>query len=120
MKTGGSWKLILAAILALAGAGVAQHYAEVRRTEASLPWADPEDKDSLEIGFMALGGFRGLLADVLWFKAQTQQDSSHYYDLKLLCDLIQKLQPTFTQVHVFQADAMAYNIANHAETCEDK
>ena len=114
------WKLLLLAAIALAGAGVAQRQVEDRRRDAKLTWADPQDKDALEIGFMALGGFRGLLADVLWFKAQTQQDSAHYYDLKLLCDLIQKLQPTFTQVHSFQADTMAYNIANHAESCEDK
>jgi len=115
-----SWPFVLVLVIALTGAGVVQHYVEERRIESKLIWTDPEDKEALEIGFMALGGFRGLLADLLWFKAQTQQDSAHYYNLKLLCDLIQKLQPTFSQVNSFQADAMAYNIANHADSCEDK
>ncbi len=111
---------IAVGIVALIGAGFMQHHVEERRIESKLSWMNSEDKDSLEVGFLALGGFRGLLADVLWFKAQTQQDSSHYYELKLLCDLIQKLQPTFTHVHAFQAYNMSYNISIHAENCEDK
>ena len=107
-------------IVALIAGGVVQRYVEERRIESKLSWMNSEDKDSLEVGFLALGGFRGLLADVLWFKAATQQDSSHYYELKLLCDLIQKLQPTFTHVHAFQAYNMSYNISVHAENCEDK
>ena len=107
-------------IVALIAAGLVQHHVEERRIESKLTWTSNDSKDSLEVGFMALGGFRGLLADVLWFKAQAQQDAAHYYELKLLCDLIQKLQPTFTQVHAFQAYNMSYNLAPHAENCEDK
>ena len=114
------WNCAAIMVLTLAGAGVTQNFVERRRLEANLTWADPQDKEALEIGFMALGGFRGLLADVLWFKAQTQQDSAQYYNLKLMCELIQKLQPTFTQVHAFQGHNMAYNLAEKAETGEDK
>jgi hypothetical protein len=111
---------IIVLIVALVAAGLMQHHVEERRIESKLTWTNTESKEALEVGFLALGGFRGLLADVLWFKAQTQQDSSHYYELKMMCDLIQKLQPTFTQVHAFQAYNMSYNLATHAENCEDK
>jgi hypothetical protein len=120
MMTRLPWTCLAVMALALTGAGVMQQRVEQRRVEAHLTWADPQDKEALEIGFMALGGFRGLLADILWFKAQTQQESAQYYNLKLMCELIQKLQPTFTQIHSFQAHNMGYNLANRAESCEDK
>ena len=107
------------AVLALAGSGFVQRHVEKRRTEANLTWAQSE-KQALEVGFLALGGFRGLLADVLWVRAIRHQDSARYYELKLLCDMILKLQPTFTQVHAFQAYNMSYNLAYKSQGCEDK
>lgn len=117
----GKWKrwLLIAAVFFFCSAFV-QNHVERRRLEAKLTWADPEDKEALEVGFLALGGFRGLLVDVLWIKAQTAMANQRYYELKLLCDLIQKLQPTFTQVHSFQAHQMMYNLADKSDTCEDK
>jgi len=57
---------------------------------------------------------------VLWIRAVRQQDSARYYEQKLLCDMILKLQPTFIGVHAFQAYNMSYNLAFRAETCDDK
>lgn len=111
---------LLFGMLALVLSGVTQRYVERRRLDLNLTWSDPEGKNALEAGFMALGGFRGLLADILWMRAIRFQDSARYYELKLLCDLIQKLQPTFTQIHAFQAHNMSFNLANRAGTCEDK
>jgi hypothetical protein len=107
------------AVLALALSGVAQRYVEERRVAANLTWSDPE-KHALEVGFLALGGFRGILADMLWIRAIRHQEAGRYYELKLLCDMILKLQPTFTQVHAFQAYNMSYNLAYKAEGPEDK
>jgi len=108
------------ALLFMAGSGTVQRFVEKRRVEENLTWTDPQNKDALEIGFLAMGGFRGLLADILWVRATRLQDSARYYELKLLCDLIQKLQPTFTTVHAFQAFNMSYNLARRSTTCEDK
>ncbi|HYG75021.1 MAG TPA: hypothetical protein VEK08_08470 [Planctomycetota bacterium] len=110
---------LLVGAMALVVAGFVQNYVERRRKETNLTWAEA-DKNALEVGFLALGGFRGILADVLWIRAVTHQDSARYYELKLLCDMILKLQPTFIQVHAFQAYNMSYNLAYRAETCEDK
>ena len=115
-----SAKWLLAGGLALILSGVIQHKVEARREEARLILTGSEAKEALEVGFLALGGFRGILADVLWIRAQQQQDSAKYYELKLLCDMILKLQPTFTQVHAYQAWNMSYNLAFKAETCQDK
>ena len=107
------------AALAFVLSGMVQQRVEARRIAANLTWSDPE-KNALEIGFLALGGFRGLLADILWVRAISHQEAGRYYELKLLCDMILKLQPTFTQIHAYQAYTMAFNIARRAETPEDK
>ncbi|HEY3319340.1 MAG TPA: hypothetical protein VGP72_02550 [Planctomycetota bacterium] len=106
-------------LVALILSGIVQQRVEARRKEASLTWAQSE-KGALEVSFLALGGFRGILADILWVRATRLQDAGRYYELKLLCDMILKLQPTFTQVHAFQAYNLSYNLAYRAETAEDK
>lgn len=111
---------LLAGTAALLLSGVVQHHVETRREEARLTLTVSEQKEALEVGFLALGGFRGILADMLWIRAQQQQDTARYYELKLLCDMILRLQPTFTQVHAYQAWNMSYNLAFKAETCQDK
>ncbi len=112
--------LFFIGLLALILSCTLQRHNESRRAAENLSSADPANKEALEAGLLALGGFRGLLADVLWVRAIGQQDAGRYYELKLICDLIQRLQPTFIQVHVFQADNMAYNLAVRSESCEDK
>jgi hypothetical protein len=115
---GKTWLLI--GITALTASAFVQKYVEHRRVASNLTWTDPQQKQALEVGFLALGGFRGILADVLWIRAIRHQDSKQYYELKLLCDMILRLQPTFTQVHAFQAYNMSYNLAFRGEGCEDK
>lgn len=112
--------LIIIGVVALVLSCAVQRHNEARRAAENLTAADPSNKEALEAGLLALGGFRGLLADVLWVRAIGQQDAGRYYELKLICDLIQRLQPTFVQVHEFQADNMAYNLAVRSESCEDK
>jgi hypothetical protein len=112
--------LLLFGLAALALALVVQRHVEQRRVETNLVWTDPENKQALEAGFMALGGFRGVLADVLWVRAISQQDAGRYYELKMICEMIQRLQPTFTKIHSFQAHNMAYNLAANAGSCDDK
>ena len=113
-------RLLLIGLAALFLSAFVQNHVEKRRVEANLVWTDPENKQTLEAGFMALGGFRGILADVLWVRAIAQQEAGRYYELKLICDMIQKLQPTFTNIHAFQARNMTYNLPAKSETCEDK
>ena len=113
-------RLLLLGLAALALSVIVQRQVEKRRVEANLVWTDPENKQTLEAGMMALGGFRGILADVLWVRAITQQEAGRYYELKMICDTIQQLQPTFTNIHAYQARNMTYNLAAKSETCEDK
>lgn len=60
---------------------------------------------------VALGGFRGLIANALWLRAVDLQEQDKYFEKVQLADWITKLQPHFVQVWTMQAWDMAYNIS---------
>jgi hypothetical protein len=110
---------VLIALCALVASAFLQRRNEHRRIEAKLTYSNP-DKDALETGLMALGGFRGLAADALWVRMLTQQESGQYYDQRAIGEIILKLQPTFSQVHSSLSYSLTYNMANKADGCEEK
>ncbi|WP_176012732.1 hypothetical protein [Victivallis sp. Marseille-Q1083] len=65
---------------------------------------------------VALGSFRGLLADLLWLRATRLQDAGNYFEMVQLANWITELQPRFSGATVFLAWNMAYNIS---VTCSD-
>jgi len=60
---------------------------------------------------VALGGFRGLISNVLWIRANSLQNDDKYFEAAQLADWITDLEPHFAQVWTFQAWNMAYNIS---------
>jgi hypothetical protein len=117
-STARAWYAV--ALCAMLASTVLQRNVEKRRVEEHLTWSDPQSKDPLETSLMVLGSFRGLMADVLWVRASRLQESSRYYELKLLCELIQRLQPNFISVYAFQAHNMTYNLAGRALNADDQ
>ena len=60
---------------------------------------------------VALGGFRGLISNALWIRANDLQDEDKFFEMAQLADWITKLEPHFVQVWLVQAWNMAYNIS---------
>jgi hypothetical protein len=60
---------------------------------------------------VALGGFRGLIANALWIRANELQNEGKYFEMVQLAEWITRLEPTFVQVWIVQAWNMAYNIS---------
>ena len=60
---------------------------------------------------VALGSFRGLIANALWIRANQMQDEGRFFEMVQLSDWITKLEPHFAQVWTHQAWNMAYNIS---------
>lgn len=60
---------------------------------------------------VALGGFRGIAADILWIKSISLQDEGKYFEMVQLASWILKLQPKSTGAVSFLAWNMAYNIS---------
>lgn len=60
---------------------------------------------------VALGGFRGVIADALWFRADRLQDERRFVELVQLADWITALDPANEEAWVFHAWNMAYNVS---------
>ena len=69
---------------------------------------------------VALGGFRGLIADILWLRLIALQDEGKYFEMVQLADWVQKLQPKFAGVSAYLGWNMAYNISVTCKRPEDR
>jgi hypothetical protein len=69
---------------------------------------------------MALGGFRGIIADILWLRAGDLQQKGKYYELVQLSDWILKLQPKFSAAASHMGWNMAYNVSVACKRPEDR
>lgn len=58
-----------------------------------------------------MGSLRGLAVDFLWARATRLQLEGRYFELLQLSDWITRLQPGFTQVWVYQAWNLSYNLS---------
>jgi hypothetical protein len=69
---------------------------------------------------VALGGFRGLIANFLWMRANDLQNDDKFFEMVQLADWITKLEPHFVDVWRVQAWNMAYNISVKFKDAEDR
>ncbi|HEY2329177.1 MAG TPA: hypothetical protein VGI63_05130, partial [Verrucomicrobiae bacterium] len=60
---------------------------------------------------VALGGFRGLISNFLWIRANDLQQDDKFFEAAQLADWITKLEPTYPAVWIFQGWNMSYNIS---------
>ena len=104
--------LTLAAALLL-GAGQAQKSLNRERNQLGLTQAAVLESAPPLLAFttVALGGFRGLISNYLWIRANDLQLDDKFFEAAQLADWITDLEPHFTQVWLFQAWNMVYNIS---------
>ncbi|MEI8291064.1 MAG: hypothetical protein WCH99_16485 [Verrucomicrobiota bacterium] len=69
---------------------------------------------------VALGGFRGLISNFLWIRANNLQQDDKFFEAAQLADWITKLEPTYAQVWLFQGWNMAYNISVKFKDAPDR
>ncbi|MDX1953858.1 MAG: hypothetical protein SFY81_16940 [Verrucomicrobiota bacterium] len=105
--------LLMLMIGLLVGVSFSQRNLNRQRTEMGLTRIDPLENAPPILAFttVALGGFRGLIANALWIRANDLQEEGKYFEMVQLADWITKLQPHFVTVWVHQAWNMAYNIS---------
>ena len=99
--------------LLLSFVGFVQSRLNHQRADLGLTRVTPLENAPPVLAFttVALGSFRGLIANALWIRANDLQNEGKYFEIVQLADWITKLQPTFDQVWKFQAWNMAYNIS---------
>jgi hypothetical protein len=118
------YKMALAgmAILLLCVSARVQNHLNVQRGELGLTRLTPLENAPPLLAFttVALGGFRGLIANALWMRANDLQNDDKYFEMAQLADWITALEPHFTQVWLVQAWNMAYNISVKFKDHEDR
>lgn len=93
-----------------------------QRREYRLDQADPLENAPPLVAFttVAMGGFRGIIADMLWMRSSTLQEQGKYFELVQLADWITKLEPRFPEVWAFHAWNLSYNISVLFNAPEDR
>jgi hypothetical protein len=104
--------LTLAAVL-LVTASLVQSGLNLDREALGLTRVQPLENAPPVLAFttVALGGFRGLISNALWIRANDLQEEDKFFEMAQLADWITKLEPHFVQVWTVQAWNMAYNIS---------
>ena len=64
----------------------------------------------------ALGSFRGVAANILWYRVEMMKREGNFFQINDLSRWITALQPRFPQVWVFLAWNMAYNVSVETST----
>jgi hypothetical protein len=113
--------LLLAALL-FAGVFQIQNAINTDRTRMGLTKVAPLENAPPVLAFttVALGGFRGLIANALWIRLSDLQDNDKFFEMVQLSDWITKLEPHFVQVWLMQGWNMAYNISVKFKDPEDR
>ncbi len=105
--------MLLLAVALLAGSGQMQKFLNHDRTRLGLTRMSALENAPPLLAFttVALGGFRGLIANALWIRANDLQQDDKFFEAAQLAQWITALEPNFTQVWIFQGWNMAYNIS---------
>jgi hypothetical protein len=105
--------LAAVAIVLICTVSFSQRYLNKSRDELGLTRVSPLENAPPVLAFttVALGGFRGLIANMLWIRLADLQDEDKYFEMVQLADWITKLQPHFKTVWVHLAWNMSYNIS---------
>ncbi|MBE6398335.1 MAG: hypothetical protein E7046_15155 [Lentisphaerae bacterium] len=67
-----------------------------------------------------LGGFRGVLSEIIWFRADVLQNEGRYSEMAQLANLLATLEPHTPEVWVYSAWNLAYNISVMMPDLEDR
>ena len=105
--------VLLGLAVLVGGLSAVQSRMNAIRIQQELTDTEPLENAPPMVAFttVALGGFRGLVADFLWLRSQRMQEEGNYFETVQLASWITKLQPRFTAAAAFLAWNMAYNVS---------
>ena len=119
-----SGKVAVAAMVALcfAAAWQSRRLAAFRRAGMSDAYIgySADVPPALNFVMAGLGGFRGIVAEVLWFRVNTLQEEGRFMELVQLSDWITMLDPHAAEAWVYNAWNLAYNVSIIMPRPEDR
>ncbi len=105
--------LLLLAVVLMVSVSFVQN--GMNRDRAALGYTRAEVLENappvLAFTTVALGGFRGLIANALWIRANDLQQDDKFFEMAQLAEWITKLEPRSPAVWIFQEWNMAWNIS---------
>ena len=116
------YALVAVGALMVVSAVQSRRLAEHRRQrmpEASATYS-ADVPPALTFVMAGLGGFRGIVSEVLWFRIARLQEEARYLELVQLADWITRLDPHASEGWVYNAWNLAYNISVMMVRHEDR
>jgi hypothetical protein len=108
-------QIIMLALVAafLFGSGRLQKSLDRDRATLGLTISQPlqDAPPVLALTTQALGGFRGLISNFLWMRADTLQMNDQFFEAAQLANWITDLEPHYSQVWAYEGWNMAWNIS---------
>ena len=75
---------------------------------------------SMQLTSVALGPMKGLLVDVLWWRAERLQRRRQFFEALQLSEWMTAIQPTYSSVWTYQAFNLSFNIAYIFNNVDDR
>lgn len=91
-----------------------------RHGRAASAVETPAPSPAAEMVVAGLGGFRGIAAEVVWFRADRLQSEGRFAELAQLATWLTFFEPHTAEVWVYAAWNLAYNISVMMPTPEDR
>lgn len=85
-----------------------------------IPRRPPVDTVTTRYITVGLAGFRGIIAEIAWIRADRLQEQGRYMELVQLSDWITALDPRATDSWVFNSWNLAYNISALVQDPDEK
>lgn len=105
---------VLIAVGCVVGSALVAPRVEEKRRELQLTFSQDLRQQmpaQVAVATAALGSFRGLAVDVMWYRLEMLKREGKFHEANTLSQWITNLQPRFPQVWSFMAWNMAYNIS---------
>ena len=99
-----------------AGAWCLQHPKTIAPAEQAVPPPSP----AAELIVAGLGGFRGIAAEVIWFRADRLRDEGRHGELAQLASWLTFLEPHSAEIWSFASWSLAYNVSVAMPTPADR
>jgi hypothetical protein len=91
-----------------------------RRADKSTELIKESLPPSMQVTSIALGPMKGLLVDVLWWRAERLQENKEFFEAMQLAEWMTSLQPTYPSVWSYQGFNMAFNISHNFSSTEER
>ncbi|MCL2105156.1 MAG: hypothetical protein FWH21_08940 [Kiritimatiellaeota bacterium] len=114
----------LVALVALGGVSVVQNRRLADHRRQRLPEAgtaySAKMPPALAFVMAGLGGFRGIVSEILWFRVERLQEEGRFLELVQLADWITLLDPHASEGWTYNAWNLSYNISVMMSRHEDR